>query len=110
MGILTRINDGPDPRRENLAGDHLPYARHVDDATIVTRDGRLLQVLHLKGFAFETADTEELNYRKTVRETMLRGVANSRFALYHHVVRREVTPELSGTFSDPFSRALDAGD
>ena len=41
------------------------------------------------GFPFETADTDELNYRKSVRETMLRGVANSRFALYHHIVRRE---------------------
>jgi type IV secretion system protein VirB4 len=38
---------------------------------------------------------------------MLRGVANSRFALYHHVVRREVTAELEGDFPDDFSRALD---
>jgi type IV secretion system protein VirB4 len=107
MAILATRIDRPDERREQAAGARLPYARHVDDATIETRDGRLIQTLHLSGYPFETADTDELNYRKTVRETMLRGVANSRFALYHHVVRREVTAELDGTFPDDFSRALD---
>ena len=51
-------------RRERLAGDVLPYARHIDDVTLATRDGQQIQVLHLQGFAFETADTQELNYRK----------------------------------------------
>lgn len=97
------------PSREQAAGARLPYARHIDDATIETRDGRLLQVLHLKGFPFETADTEELNYRKTVRETMLRGVANSRFALYHHIVRRESQPVMTGEMpGDGFAHTLDA--
>ena len=100
--------DAPDGRREQAAGARLPYARHLDDATIETRDGRLLQVLKLDGLAFETADTTELNYRKAVRDTMLRGVANSRFAVYHHVVRREVRPELTGEFADDFTRTLDA--
>jgi len=109
MSLLsTRFAPALDPQKEAAAGDRLPYARHVDDATIETRDGRLMQVLHLKGFPFETADTEELNYRKSVRETLLRGVANSRFALYHHIVRREISPEMTGAFSDPFSRSLDA--
>jgi type IV secretion system protein VirB4 len=97
----------PDPRGETPAGLKLPFARHVDDATIETRDGRLFQTLQLRGLPAETADTEELNYRKTVRETMLRGIANSHFALYHHIVRREVTAELVGEFADPFSRRLD---
>jgi type IV secretion system protein VirB4 len=104
--LATRI-ERPDERREQAAGARLPYARHVDDATIETRDGRLIQTLHLGGYPFETADTDELNYRKSVRDTMLRGVANSRFALYHHVVRREVAAELHGSFPDDFSRALD---
>ena len=70
MGLVTRTPK-PAPEREQSAGSRLPYARHVDDATIATRDGRLIQVIKLDGFLFETADTTELNYRKTVRETML---------------------------------------
>ncbi|CAN5192822.1 VirB4 family type IV secretion system protein [soil metagenome] len=107
MAIMLARSDKPDAAREQPAGARLPYARHVDDATIQTRDGRLIQFIKLEGLAFETADTDELNYRKTVRDTMLRGVAESRFALYHHVVRREVQPQLSGDFPDAFSRSLD---
>ena len=88
-------------RREHGGGDMLPYARHVDDVTIATRDGLLIQFLYLDGFPFETADSSELNYRQSVRETMLRSIASSHFAVYHHVVRREVTPELDGKFGIP---------
>jgi type IV secretion system protein VirB4 len=94
-------------RREHGGGDMLPYARHVDDVTIATRDGLLIQFLYLDGFPFETADSSELNYRQSVRETMLRSIASSHFAVYHHVVRREVTPELDGRFENPFARSLD---
>ncbi|MEW6598752.1 MAG: VirB4 family type IV secretion/conjugal transfer ATPase [Pseudomonadota bacterium] len=98
----------PDPRLEAAAGSKLPYSRHVDSSTLSLRDGRLMQVIQLQGFPFETADSAELNYRKTVRDTMLRGIANSRFALYHHVVRREVSVQLDGAFPDAFSADLDA--
>jgi type IV secretion system protein VirB4 len=93
--------------REAKAGSRLPFARHADDYTIHTRDGMLLQFIHLAGLPFETADSEEINYRKALREGALRAIAGSRFALYHHIIRREVVPELSGAFSDDFSRALD---
>lgn len=94
-------------RHEQAAGSRLPYARHVDPATIETRDGMLLQVIRLEGLAFETADTEELNYRKTVRETMLRALAHARFAVVHHVVRTPVEPRLEAAFPDRFSAELD---
>ena len=105
--FATSSPDRPNARREKSAGERLPYARHVDDATIETRDGRLLQVLRLAGLPAETADTEDLNYRKSVRETMLRGIAKSHFALYHHIVRREIEPEFTGVFENPFSRSLE---
>jgi type IV secretion system protein VirB4 len=93
--------------REAPVGRHLPYARHVDDHTIETRDGLLLQVLHLDGLLFETADTEEINYRKRLRDAMLQSIGSSRFAIYHHIVRREVEVELAAEFPDAFSTRLD---
>lgn len=94
--------------REVPAGRHLPYARHVDPHTIETRDGLLMQVIRLRGLLFETADTEELNYRKRLRDAMLQAIGSSRFALYHHVVRRRVDLTTGGAFGDPFSQRLDA--
>jgi len=94
--------------KEQPVGRHLPYGRHVDDWTIETRDGLLLQVIHLRGLLFETADTDELNYRKRLREAMLQAVGSSRFALYHHILRRRVDAELESEHGDKFSAQLDA--
>ncbi|HEX5379019.1 MAG TPA: VirB4 family type IV secretion/conjugal transfer ATPase [Phenylobacterium sp.] len=93
--------------REAAIGDRLPYSRHVDDATLQTRDGLLVQVIQLQGFPFETREDDELNYRKQVRETLLRGAASSRLAIYHHILRRPVQAALSGEPDDPFSLRLD---
>lgn len=94
-------------RREQRAGARLPYASHADGATLLLRDGAVMQSLHLTGLAFETADTEELNHRQTVRDTMLRAINNHQFTLYHHIVRRRVSPDLQGDFADPVTSGID---
>jgi len=94
--------------RETPAGTHLPYARHIDETTIELRNGYLMQTLRLDGFLFETADTDELNYRAELRDALLRSVGSSRFAIYHHVVRRRAETTLEARFPDEFSRKLDA--
>jgi type IV secretion system protein VirB4 len=99
---------GPVAAREKGAGIHLPYARHLDGTTLVTRDGLLLQTIRLGGLLFETADTDELNYRAALRDAMLQAVGSSRFALYHHVVRRKAEVALDAGFPDTFSQSLDA--
>lgn len=93
--------------KEAAIGDRLSFARHVDGQTLATREGLLVQVLHISGFPFETASDEELNYRKSVRETVLRSAATSRLALWHHVVRRRVTPEFPPPPKEPFCADLD---
>ena len=69
----------------------------------------LMQVIHLRGLLFETADTDELNYRKRLRDAMLQAIGSSRFALYHHIIRRRVDVELAADHPDPFSRAARRG-
>jgi type IV secretion system protein VirB4 len=93
--------------REKAAGEHLPYAAHVNAHTLRTRDGLLMQMIHLRGLHFETADTDELDYRKRLRDAMLQAVGTSRFALYHHVIRRRVDADLASQFPDSFSQMLD---
>jgi len=106
LPALTR--DAGKIAHEKPVGHHLPYGRHVDDHTIATRDGLLMQMIHLRGLLFETADTDEINYRKRLRDATLQVIGSSRFALYHHVVRRRIDAELSADFPDAFSRQLDA--
>ena len=86
---------------EKRVGERLPYDRLLDDRTIVLRDGSLMQSLYLEGFAFETADTEEVNHRQIIRAAALRAIGSSRFVLYHHIIRRRVSVGLQSTFDDP---------
>jgi type IV secretion system protein VirB4 len=93
--------------REPRAGERLPYAALVDERTVRLRDGAVAQCLHLAGFAFETADTEELNHKQTVRDAALRAVANSHYVVHHHIIRRRVDVALAGEFPDPVCADLD---
>ena len=108
MQLLPPLTSDPKVMaRERAAGDHLPYACHINEHTLQTRDGLLMQTIRLQGLHFETADTEELDYRKRLRDGMLQAIGTSRFALYHHVVRRRVDAELAPEFQDDFSKQLD---
>ncbi len=108
MQLLPSLTRDPKViAREKPASAHLPYAVQRDDHTIETRDGLLMQTIQLRGLMFETADTSELNYRKVLRDAMLQSIGSSRFALYHHVIRRRVDIALSAEFPDPFSTSLD---
>lgn len=95
-------------RSEARAGDRLPYAAHLDHATLALRDGSLMRVIRVDGLPFETEDAGQLDHMLAVRETMLRSVLDARFVVYHHVVRRRVAAGLQADFPDPFSAAVDA--
>ena len=92
---------------QDLAGDRLPYAQLHNGRTVVLRDGSLMQCLHLEGFAFETADTPELNHWHAAREGALRALAHSRFVIHHHILRRRVTIVQPSVDADPISTLID---
>lgn len=94
-------------RKERRIGERLPYQSHLDDHTLALRNGMLMQTIVLEGFPFETAETDDLNYRLAVRETMLRAIGASRFALYHHVVRRRASAALPAHYKDPLCAHID---
>ncbi|GMM92477.1 VirB4 family type IV secretion/conjugal transfer ATPase [Qipengyuania sp. MTN3-11] len=94
--------------KEARAGDRLPYARLVDESTMLLRDGSVMTALQVPGLLFETEDSEALNAHAATREVMLRSTLDARFVLYHHVVRRRVEVDLDAEFPDPLSRHIDA--
>jgi type IV secretion system protein VirB4 len=67
-----------------------------------------MQVIQVRGLLFETADTEEINYRKRLRDATLQAIGSSRYAVYHHIIRREAEVSLDAEYSDHFSRDLDS--
>lgn len=93
-------------KREARAGDRLPFARHIDEATIRLRDGAVMRTLHIGGMEFETQDSDQLDHAHAVREVLLRSVLDARFVVYHHVVRRRVAVASGGEFESPFCAAV----
>ncbi|UAK23166.1 VirB4 family type IV secretion/conjugal transfer ATPase [Sphingomonas nostoxanthinifaciens] len=104
--MATWIGPAAWAAKEAKAGDRLPYAVHVDDATIRLRDGALMRMIQVPGLPFETEDSQALDHHLAVRETVLRSVLDARFVVYHHVIRRRVSVTVDGTFDDPFAAAL----
>ncbi len=89
------------------AGDRLPYARHVNEHTIATRDGDLVQMIALEGYPFETADTDTLNQIAATRDIIFRGIASSQLVMYCHVVRRRVVADLALQQPEGMARQID---
>ena len=94
--------------KEARVGDRLPYARLIDEHTVLLRDGSVMSAMQVPGLLFETEDSQALNAHAATREVMLRSTLDARFVLYHHVIRRRVAVELDAEFPDPLSRHIDA--
>jgi type IV secretion system protein VirB4 len=94
--------------KEARVGDRLPYARLIDENTVLLRDGSVMSAIQVPGLLFETEDSAALNAHAATREVMLRSALDSRFVMYHHVIRRRVEVELEAEFPDALSRHIDA--
>lgn len=75
-------------KMEYSTSNFLPYLCHWNRRTILTKDDELLQVIKVGGFSFETADDEDLDIKKNLRNTLFKGLATGGIALYFHTVRR----------------------
>lgn len=93
--------------REIAAAKHIPYLRHVDEDILKTKDGQLLSVVKFDGFCYQTADQSEINQRLEGRNTFVRALNDSRFAVYSHIIRREVRPTIGGVIQSPFAKRVD---
>jgi len=103
----------PQPRLAKIAKrevpecEHIPYACHYDAQTLLTKQGDLAQVIQVAGLPFETADDELLVLRKNLRNALLRSAADSRFAVYVHTMRRNLSVYPGGELPPGFAKEVD---
>jgi type IV secretion system protein VirB4 len=105
--ILNSLKFGAESGREAEISKHVPYLRHVEEDMLKTKEGHFLMVVNVGGFCFQTADQAEIDMRLSSRNTLIRSMNDSRFAVYSHIIRREVTPEIGGGFDNFFCAELD---
>jgi type IV secretion system protein VirB4 len=105
--IADELGFGKAARAEKPMASHIPYLRHVSDTVIALDNGSLCTILKLDGLFFQTEDQAELNMRSYVQNMMIRALASSRYSLWSTVIRRQVSPEIGGRFTNDFCRELD---
>lgn len=110
MTVQTAVRSslvyGPLAGREKNVSAHIPYVRHIDEYTLRTKDGMILVVLKIDGFCHQTADQSDIDMKASIRNTLMRSLSDSRYAVYSHIIRHRVAPQTLGTFSNPFCHDL----
>lgn len=79
-------------KREYPASGFLPYLMHWDESTLFCTNDRLVQIVKLSGFSFETADDEDLDIKKSIRNSMLKGMGSASISLDFYIIRRKEQP------------------
>jgi len=94
-------------RLEVPAASFMPYEYHWDNETIVTKKKEFLQIIKLDGFSFETADDEDVDMKKMVRNSLLKSMADGTFAVWFHTVRRRQSAYPAGKQPPGFPAYVD---
>ncbi len=91
-------------KKEFSTANFIPFVCHWNRDTIYTKDEELVQVIRVSGFSFETADDDDLDIKKNLRNTLYKGLSSGGILLYFHTIRRKHNiSEDSGLFENSFS-------
>jgi type IV secretion system protein VirB4 len=94
-------------RLEVPTSEFIPYEYHWDKETIITRKKEFLQVIKLEGYSFETADDEDVDMKKMVRNSLLKSMADGTYAVWFHTIRRRQSAYPGGRQPPGFPAHLD---
>ncbi len=87
--------------------EFIPYHYHWDHETIITKKKELLKVVKLEGFAFETADDEDVDMKKMVRNSLFKSMSDGSLAMWFHLVRRKQSAYPEGEMPPGFPEYVD---
>jgi type IV secretion system protein VirB4 len=104
----NRVQNLAEISRENDYVPYLPYLRHASDEVIIMPNGCGMRVFELRGRSFETDDFEDLVAWHNKLNIAIRSIADDRFSMWTHIIRRPIEPFQADGFRSDFARALDA--
>ena len=85
---------------------YIPYKCFWNSDTILLKDNAMLRVIKVRGFAFETADDEDIDIKKQARNNLMKGMSSGNLAMWFHTIRRrrEAFPE--GEMTNVFTKKV----
>lgn len=75
-------------KREYSTANFIPFLCHWNKDTLLTKKEELVQVIKVGGYSFETADDDDLDIKKNLRNTLFKGLSAGGLLLYFHTIRR----------------------
>ena len=93
-------------KREVSMAHFIPYKCHWNSSTIITHDEKLIKIIKVKGFSFETADDIDIDIKKRTRNNLLKSMSSGNFSLYFHTIRRKEKGFPDGSMPEGFSKNL----
>ena len=93
-------------KREVSMAHFIPYKCHWNSSTLITHDEKLIRIIKVKGFSFETADDIDIDIKKRTRNNLLKSMSSGNFLLYFHTVRRKEKGFPEGSMPEGFSKDL----
>jgi type IV secretion system protein VirB4 len=94
-------------RLELSESEFIPYHYHWDKETICTKKKEFIKIIKLDGFAFETADDEDVDMKKMVRNSLLKSMSDGSFAVWFHTIRLRQSAYPGGRQPPGFASMLD---
>ncbi|WP_108653157.1 VirB4 family type IV secretion/conjugal transfer ATPase [Dongshaea marina] len=90
--------------REVSLAEHIPYSSHLNENTIILKDGSLMRCFQIQGTTFETKGAEDLELMHERLNSLWKSFCDGRTSIYTHTIRRRVDSTIEGVFPDSFSR------
>jgi len=87
--------------------EFLPYENHWDRATIFTKKKEFIQIIKVDGFSFETADDEDIDMKKMVRNSLFKSMADGSCSVWFHTIRLRQSTYPGGKQPPGFASLLD---
>ncbi len=94
-------------QNEFSAANFIPYVCHYNSNTILLTKNRLMRIIKVKGFSFETADDDDLEIKKNLRNSLFKGMGQGSFSMSFHTVRRKQKAYPDGKMPNVFTQYVD---
>lgn len=92
---------------ERGAFNKVPYDVMLDEHTLSTKDGLLVQFLSLDGIAFSTCDGSDIDLEKSIFHHFLKGLDNKNVMIHTFLKKRKTNAYPAGDQNQTFSREFD---
>lgn len=89
--------------QEKTAKNYIPYDVLIDDYTISTKDGLLIQFISLDGIANQTLDDIDIDCEKEGRNRLYAQITNPNIAIQYYLVKSKVSAYPEGEYDIDFA-------